>query len=522
VTEKTGSQPSAESIAGQLGYREIPEALAAADLPIARGHHLALAIGRGAGEDAVYTMAVARLCETGTPAQALILTPSRDRAVELSLSMQRGLSPCGMRVAVPRVRSDGSLEAEASAVECLVERPSLLLPEVRLGRLHVGRLRLLVIDGLADLEDIEEWASAEPILDTLGGEVKRILRTRRVDDSLHEIVQRQLPRARRWPEEAFGRPEESGEAGTRLPIDVGTAPTGETRLSLLLHAVRGRAPAAGVRVRCRSESDIPWVAAALEGDGWEVGGVDGWDVAAAPAGGDDGGSGERTADRPLLVWFGLPLSAEGLREPADGDRVAIVDPAHVAQMSLLAARVSLEPRLLAGPGPAEELDPIGRFRNRVRVRARKGGIDAELLVLEPLLREFGSVRVAAALSDMLRRSGAGDAGVRPWPDVEAASLSPRAPAGREARVAPEHRGVRGAWSRVFIGIGSRDAVRAGDIVGAITGETGIAGAQVGKIDIRTQFTLVEVDSQVVDRVIRKLNGATIRGRTVTVKPDRGG
>ena len=61
-------------------------------------------------------------------------------------------------------------------------------------------------------------------------------------------------------------------------------------------------------------------------------------------------------------------------------------------------------------------------------------------------------------------------------------------------------------------------MRAGDLVGAIAGETGIAGGQIGKIEIRAQFSLVEIDSQVVDQVIRKLNGATIRGLHLRCAP----
>ncbi len=74
---------------------------------------------------------------------------------------------------------------------------------------------------------------------------------------------------------------------------------------------------------------------------------------------------------------------------------------------------------------------------------------------------------------------------------------------------------------MFIGAGNRDSVKVGDLVGAITGETGIVGGQIGKIEIRGSFSLVEIDSQVVDRVIEKLNGTSIRGREVTVKHDRG-
>ncbi|HEM46964.1 MAG TPA: hypothetical protein ENO23_07955, partial [Alphaproteobacteria bacterium] len=54
----------------------------------------------------------------------------------------------------------------------------------------------------------------------------------------------------------------------------------------------------------------------------------------------------------------------------------------------------------------------------------------------------------------------------------------------------------------------------------ITGETGIAGAQIGKIEIMGNFSLVDVDSQVADAVMRKLDGVQIRGRTVPVRRDR--
>ena len=189
-------------------------------------------------------------------------------------------------------------------------------------------------------------------------------------------------------------------------------------------------------------------------------------------------------------------------------------------------------KFLPGAVPAAELNPLGRYRSQVRARMERGGTDAELLVLEPLLREFGTARVAAALSDLLRRSQGGDSAVRPWADVEAASRggdqrathsrSPDRATGGPGGGGSAHRGARGAWSRVFIGAGNRDSVRVGDLVGAITGETGIAGAQIGKIEIRGSFSLVEIDSQVVDQVVTKLNGTAIRGREVAVKLDRGG
>ena len=251
---------------------------------------------------------------------------------------------------------------------------------------------------------------------------------------------------------------------------------------------------------------------------------DGWDVVAT----QPEASGTAGATR---AWFGLPLSVESL-VAGPGDRaVAIVDSTHGAQLEILAHRAGISLRFLPGSLAATELNPLGQFRSLVRARVERGGTDAELLVLRPLVEEFGTARVAAALSDLLRRSGGGDAAVRPWADVEAASRggeqtrtthpSPeRATAGASGG-GPAHRGARSSWSRVFIGAGSRDSVKVGDLVGAITGETGIAGAQIGKIEIRGSFSLVEIDSQVVDRVIEKLDGTPIRGREVTVKHDKG-
>jgi len=63
-----------------------------------------------------------------------------------------------------------------------------------------------------------------------------------------------------------------------------------------------------------------------------------------------------------------------------------------------------------------------------------------------------------------------------------------------------------------VGVGSRDGVGPGDLLGAIVGEAGLESARVGKIEIRDTFSLVEVAPRVAERVIRALNGTTIRGR----------
>jgi ATP-dependent RNA helicase DeaD len=79
-----------------------------------------------------------------------------------------------------------------------------------------------------------------------------------------------------------------------------------------------------------------------------------------------------------------------------------------------------------------------------------------------------------------------------------------------------------AWIRLFVGVGEKDGVGPGDLLGAIAGEAGVEGSQVGKIEIRDTFSLVEVLPPVAEKIIRSLNGTTIRGRAVRVDHDRGG
>ncbi|MGB1839956.1 MAG: DbpA RNA binding domain-containing protein, partial [Longimicrobiales bacterium] len=56
--------------------------------------------------------------------------------------------------------------------------------------------------------------------------------------------------------------------------------------------------------------------------------------------------------------------------------------------------------------------------------------------------------------------------------------------------------------------------------GAITGEAGVGGEAVGRIEIRESHSLVEVHEPVARTIIQALNGTSIRGRAARVDFDR--
>jgi len=94
--------------------------------------------------------------------------------------------------------------------------------------------------------------------------------------------------------------------------------------------------------------------------------------------------------------------------------------------------------------------------------------------------------------------------------------------GREER-SSRRRAERPDWdiTRLYIGAGRNAGMRPADLVGAIAGEAGLESSKIGAIQIADAFSLVEVPEPHADRIITALRHATLRGRKVPVRRDRG-
>ena len=81
-------------------------------------------------------------------------------------------------------------------------------------------------------------------------------------------------------------------------------------------------------------------------------------------------------------------------------------------------------------------------------------------------------------------------------------------------------GGGGARVRVFVGLGKKDRASAKDLVGALIREAGIAKGDIGRIEVRETFSVVEVAAAAAGQAVRGLTGTTIRGRRVLARLDR--
>jgi ATP-dependent RNA helicase DeaD len=150
-------------------------------------------------------------------------------------------------------------------------------------------------------------------------------------------------------------------------------------------------------------------------------------------------------------------------------------------------------------------DRISDIRARLEQAAAREDLSPLYLVLEPLLEHFSPQELAAAALALL-------------------IAQPETSANLKSKPSPRAEKATGAdgWTRLFVSIGEMDGVKPSDLLGALTGESGVDGSSFGKIEIRDTYSLVEVRPPEAERVIKAVNGSSIRGRSARVDYDRGG
>ena len=65
--------------------------------------------------------------------------------------------------------------------------------------------------------------------------------------------------------------------------------------------------------------------------------------------------------------------------------------------------------------------------------------------------------------------------------------------------------------------GRKEKIRAGDVLGALTGEAGFTREQVGKINVNEFSTYVAVKREIADEALRRLSAGRVKGKTVKVR-----
>jgi ATP-dependent RNA helicase DbpA len=65
--------------------------------------------------------------------------------------------------------------------------------------------------------------------------------------------------------------------------------------------------------------------------------------------------------------------------------------------------------------------------------------------------------------------------------------------------------------------GRKEKIRPGDVLGALTGELGLPGHQIGKIHVNEFSTYVAVDRKIADQTVTRLSSGKVKGKRVKVR-----
>ncbi len=194
-----------------------------------------------------------------------------------------------------------------------------------------------------------------------------------------------------------------------------------------------------------------------------------------------------TAD--AILCLDLPTRAELVQIAGRGEPILLVAPAQLPYARSIAAPLTALPLPTARDRAVSAADAL---RARVAARLDAGGLEPELGFLELLLQRYDAAEVAAALLAINREPAA--AADQPKPAEE--------------------------WVKVFVNVGKKDRASAKDFVGALTREVGLARTDIGRIELREGFSLLEIAPPVADQAIAGLGRVSIRGRRPTARRDR--
>ncbi len=453
--------------------------------------------------------ALDRITADAEATQLLVITPDSDTAVAMA-DVSRSLSD---RTAAPIIAitsaGRGARLLGSRVVPALAATPSTLVALLRSSAVKLDGVRTVIIAWADELLDAREGEALEVVLAEIPKDASRIVAADRLSPDVEALVERHLRRASRQGVGAG----ENGPASLAIRYVCTTPSARQSAFRRLLDDL----DPPSVIVLASDPSAVEEARAAVASLGYE--GDASVRVEGAPI--------EEQA--ALVVFYDLPVKAEEVAkveatEPAQV--VALVTPRQVPALRRLTTG-TVEPMDVSRAAmKARARDE--RVRSAIRAELQAGFPSREVMALEPLLSEFDGLEIAAAALRLMERHRSEESARR----VDAERPVQRAaepPADRGADRKDERREPRlghtaptrgsAGFTRVFLSVGDRDGVRPGDLVGAITGESGITSDRIGRLDIRDGHSVAEIASADAETVIEKMNGITLKGRRVTARVD---
>jgi ATP-dependent RNA helicase DeaD len=411
---------------------------------------------------------VSRLAAEGGRALLIAPEPELGEWGTLAHALSRASA---LRVQTARGVARAARRLKGDALDLLVASPAATAALLHRGALKAPALSAVVLAGP------ERWEATEP-LDALMSDVPK--ESQRILIASDSAVGASLGERYARRALALGAP----MADTPAPPPIGPVRTvgvaWERRASALADLLELLDPAS-LTVWTADRSRHAAIAAALPGGDSAIRVVTG-DIPSAD----------------VVVAFDPPDADRLQRLLAAGEVVLLVPPGTERWI----ARVAEPRRPLRLPGLVDVAEAAAAGRRAEVVRAIEAGLgERALLVLGPLLERYDPALVAAALYELWAAA----------PTAERES----APAASPARVDASR------TAKVWVGVGKNDGATPNDLVAVLTKEVRVRKEQIGRIEMRDGYMLVELPAGEAERIASALSGREIRRKRVVARLDRG-
>jgi len=512
----------------EMGFEE-PTPIQELTIPAAlEGRDIIGQAQTGTGKTASFAVPVIEKKTAGSKPYALILEPTRELAIQVAEEIGR-LAKFKSR-SVLTVYGGSSLERQVKAlrsgVNIVVGTPGRVLDHLNRKTLALSEISIVVLDEADEMLDMGFIEDIEKILELTPATRQMMLYSATMAPAIAKIAKRHMKDPLKI---AINLKDIVAPKIAQVFYEVAQ----RDKTEVLTRLLDVESPELTL-VFCHTRREVDEVAAALRKRGYNAGALHGEytqslreeamgkfksGVTEILVATDVAGRGIDVENISHVINYSIPQSPEGYvhrigrtgRAGRAGMAVTFVTPREYRQLQLIekTAKTKLNRRDI--PSAAEVTKARQRqIAGEIAAVLEKGSHRQYLEVVKELAATVGAEEVAAA------------ALVIAFGETKVAELQKRAAftaaapgSGHDQAARPYV--VEKGMTRLFFTLGRKDRVQASEILRAIAGESGIQGKRVGKIDIREQFTFVDIPVDIAEKVIAAMDNALIRGKKIAVK-----
>ena len=532
-----------------VGY-ETPSAIQAATIPpLLAGRDVIGMAQTGTGKTAAFALPIlSQLDASQQKPQALVLAPTRELALQVCEAFERYASHLRGVNVLPIYGGQGygtQLSALRRGVHVVVGTPGRIMDHLVKGTLDLSELKFLVLDEADEMLKMGFAEDVETILADTPADKQVALFSATMPAQIRRISQQYL----RDPQEITVKNRTATSSNiTQRYLNV-SYPQKVDALTRILEVENFE----GMIVFVRTKNETETLAEKLRARGYTASAISG-DVAQAQrektvnqlkSGKLDILVATDVAARGLdvdrishVVNFDLPIDTESYvhrigrtgRAGRTGDAISFVTPRErrmlanieratrqpLTQMQLPSVEDVNATRLTrfdeAITAALEQTARIDRFRDIIAHYVEHHDVpEADVAAALAVVSQGETPLLLDPAQERTERF-----------DRDDRTRTPRNDRDDEGR--PERRGRPSQANLVMyrLAVGKRHKVEPRQIVGALANEGGLRREDFGKIDIRPDFSLVELPADLPDDALNRLSGTRIGGKLIEMRVDRGG